>query len=259
MSEESSTSTRKITLAGIDYLFDRMAMTWGKKFTDLWGGVLAGDNKDEVRQNAERMKQFWLEELGGISATEFKRGIAKMKGLDWPPSLAEFLKLCRPDVNPLVAYYEALEGCRSRERGEVGTWSHPAIFWAAVRVTAFELNNQSYSQIRQRWETALAAELAKDQWESITAPLIQIAGPVKGKLSRESATKMIEQLKAETILKGGILADAKVEKGSMPVDGKGWARKIMQRHAAGDKTLKPIQIQFARQALGNSERDDDDD
>jgi hypothetical protein len=245
---ESSTS-RGPRRESVGVLIERMRAFWGKSFTDKWATLEPG-----------QMLDIWTKALSGVSEIEFRRGVAKLMEFERPPSLPEFLKACRPEVNPLNAYYEALEGCRSRERGEVGTWSHPAIFWASVRVTAFELNTQSYSQIRQRWETALAAELAKDQWEPITAPLIQIAGPVKGKLSRESATKMIEQelMKAGAILKGGILADAKVTKGSMPVDGKGWARKIMQRHAAGDKTLMPIQIQFARQALGNFEKDNDE-
>lgn len=245
MNEESSTSPRKLGPATIEWLFERMSLTWGKKFTDQWGGVLAGKDKDEVRRNADKMRLFWLQELSGLSESEFRNGAAKMKSLEWPPDLATFLKLCRPEVNPLTAYYEALEGCRSREQGEGGTWSHPAIFWASVRVTAFELKNQTYSQIRQRWESALSAELAKDQWEPITAPLIQIAGPVKGKLSRESATKMIE--KANEIVKTQVTGD-----------GKGWARKILERHKKGDKALLPIQIQFARQALGNFEKDDDE-
>lgn len=259
MTQDSSTSGRKLGSATIDWLFEKMSLMWGKKFTDQWGGVLASQNPDpakrqqEINANATKLKGFWAESLGEISELEFRRGVTKMKGLDWPPSLPEFLKLCRPEVNPLNAYYEALEGCRSRERGEVGTWSHPAIFWAAVRVTAFELNNQSYSQIRTRWETALAAELAKDQWEPIAAPMIALAAPAKGKLSRESATKMIEQIKGISIL------SAAKKDPVLRGDGKDWARKILQRKKDGDKTLLPVQIQYARQALQEFDEGKDDE
>lgn len=33
------------------------------------------------------------------------------------------------------------------------------------------------------------------------------------------------------------------------VDNKGWARKILEREARGDKRLLPIQVKFAREAL----------
>lgn len=33
-------------------------------------------------------------------------------------------------------------------------------------------------------------------------------------------------------------------------DPRAWARKVLERHAAGDRSLPPISIQFAREALG---------
>lgn len=213
----------------IQYLFDKMLTKWGKQFIDKWSMV-----------DPDKLQLEWARALGKLSEMEFRRGVAKLDSFDRPPSQPEFLKACRPEVNPLNAYYEALEGCRSREQGECGTWSHPAIFWASVRVSAHDLKSQTYSQMKLRWESALAAELAKDEWEPIPAPMIALQGPGKGKLSRESATKMMQKLRETSGVKPGA------------VDPKQWARKIMDRHKNGDKTLLPIQIQFAREALSRT-------
>ncbi|MES2729948.1 MAG: hypothetical protein V4621_07640 [Pseudomonadota bacterium] len=223
-----------------------MSFLWGKKFTDQWGGILAGKDSEEVKRNASKMQDVWLKSLADISELEFRRGATKMQNLAWPPTLPEFLKLCRPDVNPLNAYYEAVEGSRSRERGEIGTWSHPAIFWASVRVTAFELASQSYSQIKTRWEAALALELAKQEWPPIEAPKIALPAPPKATISKEKAAELMQQIKSV----GNIQA-------SPGRDSKRWAKVIMERYSAGDNKLTPIQVKFAREALDM--RDDENE
>lgn len=217
----------------VEWLFDQMLSKWGKQFVDKWSVV-----------NPDKLKRDWAKALFALSQLEWKRGVAKMNAMDFPPSLPEFLKACKPEVNPLAAYYEAVEGSRLRASGEFGTWSHPAIFWASVRVSAHDLQNQTYSQIRQRWEVALAAELAKDQWADIPAPMIAISGPGKDRLSREAATKMMNSIKATT---------GQTNTGRDP---KEWAKKILQDEKEGKKML-PIQVQFARQALNKFEENDD--
>lgn len=210
----------------VEWLFDRMLLRWGKSFVDKWNML-----------DPDAMKAEWGRALYKVSREEFKRGVGKLNDFERPPNLPEFVKACRPDINPLNAYYEALEGLRKRERGEMGSWSHPAIFWASVRVTAYEMLNQTYSQIRPRWESALEAELEKGTWPEIEAPQLSLPAPNR-RPSKEDAAKMMQQLRE----KAGAPPPAQR-------DPKDWARKILQRHTAGDKTLLPIQIQFARQAL----------
>lgn len=216
------------------WLLDRMKGYWGKAFTDKWAMLKPGE-----------MLDTWSKALRGLSEIEFKRGVKKLNDFERPPSLPEFLKACRPEVNALNAYYEAVEGSRSREQGEVGTWSHPAIFWASVRVSAFELKTQSYSNIRPRWEAALTAELAKDQWDPIPPPMVALPAPAKEKISREAATKNMEKLRAAT--------GTKVRKD----DGKDWARKILEDEKNGVSVM-PIQREFAKQALKNSGETNDE-
>ena len=209
----------------VEWLFDRMLSKWGKQFVDRWAII-----------DADKLLLDWAKALHGLTELEFRRGVAKLDTFDWPPSQPEFLKACRPEVNPLTAYYEAIEGSRSRERGEVGTWSHPAIFWASVRVSTFDLLSLSYSQMKGRWESALAVELEKGNWEPIPAPVLMLPS-AKKRLSREEAGRMLRELKAASGVKPS------------EADPKGWAKKILQRRAEGDKSLGLIQVEFARQAL----------
>ncbi len=227
-----STSDQSKNREAVEWLLKRMKTFWGKAFTDKWAMLKDGEMLDS-----------WTKALRGLTELEFKRGVAKLTTFERPPSLPEFLKACRPEVNPVTAYYEAIEGCRSREQGEVGTWSHPAIFWASVRVSGFELKNQTYSQIRGRWEAALAAELAKQQWDDIPAPMLALPAP-GNKLSKETATKMMQQIKERAGIKPG------------QVDGKAWARKLEQRERGGEKLL-PIQRQMWRDALKYEENESD--
>lgn len=213
----------------VEWLFDQMLSKWGKQFVDKWSVV-----------DPDKLKRDWCRALIGLTEMEFRRGVAKLNEFSYPPSQPEFIRACRPEINPLTAYYEAIEGCRRRELGEVGSWSHPAIFWASVRVSAFELKNQTYSQIRQRWEAALSAELAKDQWEEIPAPMIALPAPSKDKPNRENVAKVMEAIKGIGKSEG--------------VDHKRWARRILEREKAGDKTLTKIQIDFAKQALNEENR-----
>jgi hypothetical protein len=226
--ESSSTwPDNALPKAAMDWLFNEMAMSWGNKFSQKWAGL-----------KLEDMKLHWAKRLAGITEMEYRRGVAKMRRMGWPPDLPEFLNLCRPDVNPQIAFQEALEGVMAREMGEIGTWSHPAIYWASVRVSAHDMKNLTYPQIKARWEAALAEELEKGVWAPIAKPPLRLGAP--GKLSNETAKKTIQELKA-----GGIFNKKRS-------DDKGWARAILERAAAGDKTLSSIQIHFAKEALERS-------
>jgi hypothetical protein len=143
--------------------------------------------------------------------------------------------MCRTKIDSVVAYYEAINGVIAREKGEIGDWSHPAIFWASVKVGSFDLKNQTYSNIKARWEKALEEEFNKGQWSDI--PQAQIALPPPA----TPATKDIaEKYLAETQI---------IKKQESKTDHKLWAKKIMQRHHDGDKTLTHIQLSMAKDAL----------
>src|SRR5579872_932889 len=117
LSQEAAWPAGALPEKWIERLFAEMSMTYGRKFTDQWGG-----------QDPHALKRFWATKLAGFTGEELKRGVATLQLREWPPTLPEFVKLCRPSVDVLAAYYEAVAGVTERAKGNMGEWSHPAIF-----------------------------------------------------------------------------------------------------------------------------------
>ena len=227
MTSQLSTSTNPIPEKWIDALFTKMLMLYGNKFSDMWRNL-----------DLNSIKALWAEELGKLTRDEFAKGANLLIEQEWPPTLPQFIKLCRPAIDFTVAYYEALNGIAAREKGEMGEWSHPAIFWASTKIGAFDFKHQGYSAIKVRWEKALQDELNKGAWEDI--PMARIALPAPSM----QATKGI----ADKYLAGSNVIKDQASKS----DHKAWAKKILQREKDGDKTLLQIQIMMARQAMNNA-------
>jgi hypothetical protein len=221
MTPQLSTS-EPLPTAWIEKLFERMTALYGSKFADMWRGT-----------DPEQVKALWSQELGKLSREEVTKGAQALMTLEWPPSLPQFINLCRPKLDAQKAFTEALNGLMARDRGEVGVWSHPAVFWAAVRVGAFDIKNATYPQIKGRWESALGDELEKSQWPEIPKPVVSLP-PVK--VSAEVAQKYLAKMQVH-------------KSESSHIDHKRWAKKIMERHEHGDKSLLPVQVSMAKAAL----------
>jgi hypothetical protein len=222
----SSTSTTALPEAWVERLFERMLLDYGRKFADQW-----------EKADMDKLIAHWAVELAGYSGTELKRGLDALSTRDWPPTLPEFKKLCRRPLDPMHAYYEAVAGVQARALSEYGKWSHPAIYWAAMPM-AFDLGSQTFSQIRPRWEAALQEQMDRGEWPEIPQPMVALPAPGKSRTSREEASQRLRALGASGIVKdhrGG--------------DMRGWARRILEREAAGDTTVLRIQVEFAHQAL----------
>ncbi len=228
MNQISSTSTevRSLPIKWIESLFERMLFEYGKKFSDQWGG-----------SDPEALKAHWAKRLGDLNGEELKRGYGKLEGREWPPTLPEFRNLCRPQADSMVAYYEAVAGVQARQAGEMGTWSHPAIFWAAMPM-AFDLGTQTFSQIKGRWEKALADQMERGEWAPVPAVMVALPAPGKSDLSREKAAKMLSDLGASNVLKPRTEHTI-------------WYRNILARQKRGDRTLTMVQINFALEAAAN--------
>jgi hypothetical protein len=222
MTTELSTSTNPLPDRWVDALFVKMINFYGSKFTEMWRDT-----------DIDAVKAMWAHELGKLSREEVTKGAQALMTLEWPPSLPQFINLCRPKLDAQKAFTEALNGLMARDRGEVGVWSHPAIFWAAVRVGAFDIKNATYPQIKGRWESALGDELEKSQWPEIPKPVVSLP-PVK--VSAEVAQKYLAKMQVH-------------KSESSPIDHKRWAKKIMERHEHGDKSLLPVQVSMAKAAL----------
>lgn len=171
----------------IEHVFTAMACEYGKKFADLWGTT-----------DPETLKQHWARRLHGLSRAELGRGLRALQTREWPPTLPEFMKLCRPPIDPLRAYHEALDGMTARvQKGEIGHWSHLAIYWAAVDVGAFDLLNHPYDKLKARWEKALQAQLEAGEWAPIPEPMLALPSPGKSHTASEEAKRQLAALKLE--------------------------------------------------------------
>lgn len=183
--EQSRTpsSTSPLPEPWIERLFNRLAAMYGAKFTDQWKGV-----------DPAYMKQVWAEDLSGYAVDEIKRGLEACRTRTWPPTLPEFLQLCRPPIDPEAAYTEAVRQLRARENGE-DKWSHPAIFWAACEVGQFDLLGSHYGAIKNRWGDALRKQLEKREWPPVPEKRIELPAPGKTAPAPEKVRAMLDELR----------------------------------------------------------------
>lgn len=212
----------------IDHLFNRLDGAYPHKWRSNFTNQQAIDNWAES----------WVEafEEEGITPNDVKVGLRECRRrFAWPPSCAEFIQACRPHVDPMRAYYEAVAGLEARGKGEFGTWSHPAIFWAAWSMRK-ELREQAFSAVKIRWETALQQQLDKATLDEIPEPVFELTAPGQSTTSCEKAKAKIANLIGSVINR------------EPPADRLGWARQVLARAAAGEK-LTPTQVQMARDAL----------
>ena len=214
----------------VDHLFNRLDGAYPHKWRSNFANQQAIDNWAES----------WVEafEEEGITPNDVKVGLRECRRrFAWPPSCAEFIQACRPTVDPLRAYYEAVAGVAARFAGEHGTWSHPAIYWAAMPMST-ELREQSFSQVKSRWEAALEQQLAKGVWEEVPRPMLALTAPGTSTPNTEKARATIAQLVRT------------VNHKPANFDHLGWARRIVAREQAGESLL-PYQVQCVREALAN--------
>ena len=140
---------RRLPDSWIDRIFERLHGRFGQPFAAKWqSGRLTPDGVDEGILNA---KKVWAEHLVWYSPDEIAQGLQAT--FDYPPSLDEFLKACRPALDYERAYIEAVGQMVLRRSGN-DRWSNPVFFWAAVKLGS-DVTNQSYSSIKGLWKAAL--------------------------------------------------------------------------------------------------------
>lgn len=182
MNVTSPESVPALPDAWAERIFQRMENFYLSKWVDSFGSI-----------PRERVKQAWAEELAEYSVDEIKRGLEACRTRIWPPTLPEFLLMCRPVRDAKTEWVEACEQMRVRLGGMGGdVWSRPQVYWAAVAIGWYDLNNTAWEQIKNRWVNAL--ENARgDQ-----IPEYRAALPAPGKhcISREEAEATLAKLKA---------------------------------------------------------------
>lgn len=177
-----------IPVRWVEDLFERLAAILGASMSNVYASA-----------DPDRVKAEWAAALAGFSAVEVKRGLAATRTRKFAPNLPEFLHLCRPALDPDVAWIEAEHGMSSHAKGERFAWSHPAVYWAG-REMSFELRSGAYAKCRKRWESLLSAEFAKGAWAAPPDPTQRaLAAPAHAdagnQLVREEGMRKLRELR----------------------------------------------------------------
>ena len=205
----------------IESLFERMELSYGAKFTNSWGGI-----------DPHKMRLFWARELAGTTPEQMKAGVEAMKRAEWPPTLPEFVAMCRPPTDYSEALYEAIEQIQRREEGR-DTWSNPAIYWAAVKIGSFDLRNLTHKDLLKRFTAAMEKVLAQESIEPVPVRHVALPAPGQTVANKERVDAEVSKIKALQ----------KEQKANLA-----WAHRILEREKR-DKV--PYMVgQMARQALG---------
>lgn len=207
----------------VESLFERMEMSYGEKFTRQWGNV-----------DPHKMRRFWAVELGTLTPEQLKVGVEAMRRRDWPPTLPEFMALCKPTFDYSGALYEAIEQIQKREEGR-DTWSNPAIYWAAIKVGSFDLRNLTHKDLLKRFTDAIDKVLAQESIEPVPVRQTALPAPGQGVADKEKVEREVAKIRAT----------------QKQVGNRDWARRILEREKR-DKV--PYMVgKMARDALGIKE------
>lgn len=202
-------------------VIERLHLLYGSKFMQQWDGI-----------DKATMVRAWAEQLAGFAGDDVSAGLAACGNRPFAPTLPEFKRLCRPWLEPEVAFRMAVTGMQSRRAGEIGAWPHPAVYWAAVEIGNHDMLNQSWQTLKSRWEAAYSIQLARQSWDEIQAPAAALPAPGRATATKEQADAGIKAMAAAAIEK--------------PRDPKAWAKKIL----ANPKAYASIAVTMAKRALG---------
>lgn len=217
----------------IDHLWNRLSGTYGGRWLKDFPDMLSIEN----------WKAAWAEALDddGVTPQEVAEGLRTCRRMfpDWPPAVGEFIRACRPGLIPENAFHDAVAGMTARRRGEMGQWTHPAVYWAAVRVGSHDLLNCGYSVMQSRWERALSEELSRSEWAAIPAPSVALPAPGATQTTPEEAAKALKAMGA-----GAILNDS-------GRDPRRWAKRILaEAQRKGGRVPSLAVLGMAQAAVG---------
>lgn len=178
-------------LALIDHLFNRLDGLYPNK----WRAAFANE------MTVANWRTAWADGLAdeGITAEEFRVGLKACRRREWPPSFAEFIKDCRPSIDYQVALIEAVEQMGRRESG-TDRWSHPAIYWAAVKIGRYDLSRKTLRELQPEWNRAFGEQLALGRWSEIPdgCPALPSPGNThSAEVGKEAIKDMLRRLKGE--------------------------------------------------------------
>ncbi|MGH8083857.1 MAG: replication protein P [Lysobacter sp.] len=152
----------------VNELFDFFA----RCFRHLW----ARDHQDEKARYA------WAIAIktAHLTPRQVRCGMAQASQLRAPPTVGEFIQLCRPDLpDPAEALTEAMAWWRGKPIG--AEWSHPTVGVAAGDVGPWPMSHLTQRELEQRWRAAYAkAQQRFHGGESLTPPALLLISEDRG-------------------------------------------------------------------------------
>jgi hypothetical protein len=162
----------------------------------------------------------------------------------WPPSLPEFLALCKPPLNYEQAWSEALTQMGRRHADESDTWPVPAVYWAAVDFGGvLVMRNTPYSLAADRWKRLLDKR-RESECEPVPVFVPQLSAPP---LNDKGEFITLAEARGGARLALRAMMDLAGRKPSRTVAIER-ARAVLARHAATGDVLA-IQIAHAKHVL----------
>lgn len=185
-------------LANVESLFSELAAIYGARFADMWRST-----------DANHVKTVWANALSGFKVGEVRQGLEGCRVKPWPPTLPEFLLLCRQEPDYESLFVQAQVQAWKRANAE-DNWSEPALFWTAYEYGFYDLKMASWQTAKLRWTRIFSAKRDKALPPVPKARLV-LDKPGEHAVCRESARQHIAGIKA--MLKAGQKGDGGVKGG----------------------------------------------
>jgi len=201
----------------VDDLFARMSGMYGSKFADLWRGV-----------DLSVVRKMWGQELAKLTKDELKFGVHALMGRPFPPTLPEFVSLCKPPLNYDAALYEATQQLRLRAEGK-DQWSNPAFYWAAIKIGEFDMLNTGHAVLIKRFSVALDDVLRGDV-APVPPRAVALPAPGRGRAAPEAVRQAVEKVKALNHVPGN----------------KEWAKRILEKKDKVTITVRDMALRALR-------------
>lgn len=154
--------------AAVNELFDFFA----RCFRHLW----ERDHRDEKARYAWAIAF----KAARLTPSQVRTGLTRASQLRAPPTVGEFIELCRPDLpTPEAAQAEALAWWRGEPVEE--SWSHPVVGVAAAAVGPWTARHMTQRELDQRWRAAYAdAKRRYFAGETLQPPAMRLIGEDRG-------------------------------------------------------------------------------
>lgn len=229
-SPESGWPADALPEAWISTLFEKMTTFYGSKFLDMWRGT-----------DMSLLRRMWALELAQLTNAELKRGSSALIGRPFPPTLPEFVLLCRPKVNLDAALEEAMTQMTHRANGAQDTWTDPAFYWAAAKIGFWDMQQLPRDALLKRFAAALD-DVRRGPVPPVPPVPMQLAPPSGPAVDRATAEASHAKVKAHCA------AWARKATSGTATDGLRWAYRIAEKVKRGEPVNHTVES-FAREAL----------